>query len=391
MFIEAIKDIAQIDVLFYVPCNVNTSTSSVLKIERSLSKHFNATIRLFLCQRFDYKNSLTKWRLFCAGVFSFLSQPNNISTATIKQVQAFESCLCHNPDAIFVHRLSAMSPLLVTRKSLPPVFFDLDDIEHIAFKRGIRYIRNAHTRLLSYFLLPALLWGQYRSVRLSNRTFVCSEVDRRFLVDYYRLKRAVSIPNAVQIPEPQPTAPEQSLLFIGSYLHKPNVDAAEFLIQRIWPHIQVALPTATLIIAGTPPEKIPSYGFDIPGISYTGFVEDLDGLYRKSRVVCAPILSGSGTRVKIIEAAAYGKPIVSTAMGAEGIQMNHGQEILLFDDPNSFAKACIELLSDPDLCDRLGSAARALVIEKYDKIKIQRLIQKHLKTGKDNPSALSPS
>ena len=384
MFIEAIKDIAEIDILFYVPCDVNTSPSSVTQFEHSLSKYFNAAIRLFLCRRFDYKKSKAKWWLYCAGAFSFLSQPDYIGTGTIQQVRALESCLCHNPDAVFVHRLSAMGPFLVTRKSFPPVFFDLDDIEHIAFKRGIRYIRKTRTRLLNYILLPALFWGQYRSIRLSDRTFVCSEVDRQFLVDHYRLKGVVSIPNAVRIPDPQPVATEQALLFIGSYLHKPNIDAAEFLIKRIWPHIHEVLPTATLIIAGFPPEKIPSYGSDIPGISFTGFVEDLDGLYRKSRVVCAPILSGSGTRVKIIEAAAYGKPVVSTAMGAEGIQMDHGKEIFLYDNPNAFAKACIELLSDPGLCDRMGSAARAVVISKYDKKIVQRLIQKHLKIGNDN-------
>ena len=389
MFIEAIRDIAEIDFLFYVPSDVSTSNPSVIKTEQSLSNHFNARIRLFLCQRFDYTKSIAKWRLYFAGAFSFLSQPNNISTATIHQVQALESCLCNKPDAIFVHRLSAMSPVLVTRKSLPPIFFDLDDIEYLAFKRGIRHIQKAHTRLLSYFFLPALLWGQYRSIRLSDRTFVCSEVDRRFIVNHYRLKGVVSIPNAVKIPEPQPIASEKALLFIGSYFHKPNVDAAEFLIKRIWPHIHEALPTATLIIAGSPSERIPSYRFDMPGIRFTGFVDDLDDLYRQSRVVCAPILSGSGTRVKIIEAAAYGKPIVSTVLGAEGIEMNHGQEIFLYDDPVSFAKACIELLLDPDLCDRIGSAARATVTAKYDKTKIKRLIQKHFKTGNNNTSDLS--
>jgi len=391
MFVEAIKDIAEIDILFYVPCDVNTSTSSVTKFEHSLSKYFNTAIRLFLCHRFDYKKSKAKWWLYCAGALRFLSQPDYISTGTFQQVQAFESCLCNSPEAVFVHRLSAMGPLLMTRKSLPPVFFDLDDIEHIAFKRKIRYIRKTHTRLLNYLLLPALFWGQYRSVRLSDRTFVCSEVDRRFLVDRCRLNGVVSIPNAVRIPEPQPTAPEQALLFIGSYFHKPNIDAAEFLIQRIWPRVRKALSTATLIIAGSPPERIPSYRSDLPGISFTGFVENLDDLYQKSRAVCAPILSGSGTRVKIIEAAAYGKPIVSTVMGAEGIQMNHGEEIFLYDDPNSFAKACVELLSNPGLCDRMGSAARTVVIAKYNKAKVLRLIQKHIKNVNNNTSNQSLS
>ena len=391
MFIEAISDIAEIDVLFFVPRGVSTSSDAVIKTEQSLSMHFNTSIRLFLCERFDYKKSLAKWRLYFTGAFSILHQPNNISTASMQQVHALESCLCYKPDAIFVHRLSAMSPILVTRKSLPPIFFDLDDIEHLAFKRGIRYIRKAHTRLLNYFLLPALFWGQYRSIHISNRTFVCSEVDRRLLVNRYRLKGVVSIPNAVRIPDPQPIASEQAILFIGSYFHKPNIDAAEFLIKEIWPQVHAGLPSARLIIAGSPHEKIPSYRFDTPGIRFTGFAADLDGLYRKVRVVCAPILSGSGTRVKIIEAAAYGKAIVSTVLGAEGIEMNHGHEIFLHDDPSSFAKACIKLLSDPELCDRMGSAARAVVVAKYNKTKVQRLIQKNLKTGIIHTSNLSPN
>jgi glycosyltransferase involved in cell wall biosynthesis len=136
------------------------------------------------------------------------------------------------------------------------------------------------------------------------------------------------------------------------------------------------VPTAILKIAGAPPDKIPSYRSGIQGVEFTGFVKELDDLYRKSRVVCAPILSGGGTRVKIIEAAAYGKPIVSTRIGAEGIEMQDGKEFFLRDDPESFAQACIRLLNDHAMCRQMGLTARSTAIKKYNEVKTKQSIQK---------------
>jgi glycosyltransferase involved in cell wall biosynthesis len=316
---------------------------------------------------------------YAAGTFVFVHQPLYSGTAGFRQVKAFETCLNDNPDAVFVHRLEAMCPLLKTQRDLPPVFFDLDDIEHVAFGRGLRYIRKFSTRLLNYFLLPALCWGEYKAIQSANRTFVCSDEDRKYLTNRLKLKGVVKIPNAVKMPQSQPMTSEQTLLFLGSYNHKPNIDAAEFLIRKIWPLVKREVPAATLIIAGSPPEKIPSYRPGIQSLRFTGFVEDLDSLYRQSRVVLAPILSGSGTRVKIIEAAAYSRPIVSTRIGAEGIEIQDGDGIFLRDDPKSFAKACIRLLNDDVMYERMGAAARAAVVNKYDRIKIERMIQEIIK------------
>ena len=94
---------------------------------------------------------------------------------------------------------------------------------------------------------------------------------------------------------------------------------------------------------------------------------------------CAPILSGGGTRVKIIEAAAYGRPVVSTLIGAEGIEMEDGHEIFLRDDPRSFAEMCIHLLNDYEFCEKMGKAAHAAVVNKYDQIKIKSMIQEIIK------------
>jgi len=134
-----------------------------------------------------------------------------------------------------------------------------------------------------------------------------------------------------------------------------------------------------LIIAGKYPEAIPSYNACVPGVEFAGFVSDLHKLYARSRVVSAPILSGSGTRLKIIEAAAYGKPIVATRLGVEGLHFDNGSELLIRDDPTSFADACVQLLQDPVFCERLGRAAYATVVRCYDRANIVSLIQRYLK------------
>lgn len=386
MFVDAIKDVAEIDLLYYVPNGVNTSFSSTKQTEKFLSEHFETPIRLFLCKRSDNRTLITKLNNYVTGAFFFYRQPSYSDITSTDQVRALEACLRNNPDAVFVHRLGSMCPLLRTRKALPPIFLDLDDIESVAFRRGIPFIPKTSSRLFNYLMLPALFWGQYRSIRLSHRTFVCSEIDHRYLTKRCRLKGVVIVPNGVKIPEAQPIALEPTLLFIGHYSYKPNIFAAEFLIKKIWPLVHQRIPKSTLIIAGSLPDRIPSYGQSAQGVRFTGFVEDLEDVYRQSRVVCAPILSGGGTRFKIIEAAAYGKPIVSTFIGAEGIEMHDGNGIFLRDDPKSFAEACIRLLNDHELCERMGMDARVAIINKYDKKKIKPMIQEYItipKIGED--------
>ncbi len=147
---------------------------------------------------------------------------------------------------------------------------------------------------------------------------------------------------------------------------------------KIWPGILSNVPDAKLIIAGISPERLKNRGTYLPGIEITGFVKDLDILYQKSRVIVTPILVGGGTRYKIIEAAAYSKPIVSTTMGAEGLEFVPGKEILIRDDTGSFAEACIELLANPSLCEGIGKAARDKTARLYDRKAVVGLIRKRI-------------
>ena len=382
IFIDAIKEVASLDILFFVPPNIDVSPSSVSDFESDFSKQWNAEISLFMYPRFQHQGRVSIWRSrwqhYGASVLSFFSQEIYGFTSGPQQVQAFESLLDRKPDAIFVHRLASMCPPLLTRKRLPKIFFDLDDIESIKFLRIIRQKSSLHKKFLFFLQAPALWWGERQAIKMAYRTFVCSELDRRYLANRCNLRGIVTVPNAVPIPKLESTKPDCTLLFLGSYSYEPNVDAAEFLIGKVWSRIYGEMPSARLIIAGPWPNRIPSFDQNLPGVEFTGFVEDLDGLYNRSQVVCAPVFTGAGTRIKIIEAAVYGKPIVATRFGAEGIELLDGYEILLRNSPESFADACLKLLMDPELCERLGSAARSKSIQFYDQNKITRLIQGYL-------------
>ncbi len=388
MFLEALKSLlqqkpaasAQLDMLFYVSPETDTSPSAIAATEKAFSDHWNIPINLFLCPEFVHAKPLSKWQQQAPGMLNFFQQRDLVRTSQPEQVQAFEDCLNRQPDAIFIHRLRSICPALLTRQSLPPIFFDLDDIEHIAFLRDIRQPPTRLITSLYYLQLPVLWWGERQAIRLARQTYVCSQQDQEYLTNQ-GLADVISIPNAVTLPQPQPLTAEPTLLLLGAYHYYPNINAANFLIENVFPLIRQQMPEARLIIAGKQPENIRSYGSGIAGVEFTGFVDDLEALYRRSRVVCCPILSGGGTRVKLVEAAAYGKPMVSTRIGAEGLVFKDGQDFLQRDEPQAFAAACLKLLQNDDLCDRLGASARMTAVKQYDRANIVHFIRRSMQHG----------
>ena len=371
MLIQALGNIAQLDVLFYVPDDIEISPGTIALVEQELSAYWNVKLTLHLCSRF----SLPKWRHQLEGLFDFSKQSAFINTRGSEQIQAFEACLDRSPDAIVVQRLQSIYPVLSTPLSLPPVFYDIDDIEHIKLIRQLRQPSIPLAQWLYYLQLPALWWGERRAIKQATRSFVCSEGDRHYLSEKWRLPGIVTIPNSISIPASQPISSDPTLLLLGSYRYPPNADAANFLIEEVLPLIQHELPQARLIIAGGSPEHIRSYEQGAKNVEFTGFVDDLDELYQRSRVVCCPIFAGGGTRIKMIEAAAYGKPIVATSIGAEGLNMVPDQDFFLRNTAEDFANGCIRLLNNDELCKKLGSSAREVALKNYDVKNLMKLIQ----------------
>jgi glycosyltransferase involved in cell wall biosynthesis len=368
MFMEALNGFADLDILFYVGPNVDVSPDRAVRMEKLLAKHWNCEARVFLCRSsgnstvslpasFPFGGRLKEW-WFLHRYFYEVAGPEHVA--------ALDNCLQSKPDAVFVHRLNSMYPVLSSRKVTQPVFFDLDDIEHRLFSQSLKSPPFWRSKFLQYLKVPSLVLLERRSIALARKTFVCSEIDRSYLSKTLRMPGVATIPNAIEIP-PLPRSSENPVfLLLGNYSFAPNVVAADRLVRKIWPIVKSEIPEAKLMIAGKNPENIPCYGKQ-DGVEFRGFVEDLTPLYRETRVVCCPIESGSGTRVKIIEAAAHGKAIVSTALGAEGLDFVDGQEILLRDDPVDFAQGCIELIKDKPRALRMGEAARAKAMALYDR------------------------
>jgi glycosyltransferase involved in cell wall biosynthesis len=291
-------------------------------------------------------------------------------TSGLKQVAALHRCLNRTPPSkIFIHRLQSMCPLLSlkTERNGPQALFDLDDVEHFRFVREIGEPPRWRSKPLLYLHTPALIWGERSAIRRAAKTFVCSDLDQNYLSRIWRLPGIVTIPNSVPIPAVAAVPDSKQLLFLGRYSHQPNAVAADYLITTIWPIVRREVPDATLVIAGEGPERIPAFAESLPGVTFLGFVESLADLYANTRLVCAPIRSGGGTRVKLVEAAAYGRPIVSSFIGAEGLPLIDGESVLIRNKPEDFAAACVTLLRDRALATRIGTAARDVAQVHFDR------------------------
>jgi glycosyltransferase involved in cell wall biosynthesis len=315
----------------------------------------------------ELKSQSRRWQLLAAP-FSLKYHRNfSVVLAGKSQIQAIKSkLLSTTPDFVFAHRLSAMVALS-TIGHLPPTFFDLDDIEHIYGFRMAMNARSVDRAIYRLSLLPTILIGEWKAIRASDKTFVCSDIDRAHLAFLRMGSKVTVIPNSIVIPGySYPLCHELTILFLGNYEYDPNSEAAERLVSRIWPAVFEKNKSARLIIAGNRPELIPSYRSHPRNVEFPGLIDDLPALYERSRIICCPLVTGSGTRIKLIEAAAYAKPMITTTAGAEGLSFENGKEVLIHNSDRGLIAACCRLLLDDAECHALGNRAYCKARALYD-------------------------
>jgi polysaccharide biosynthesis protein PslH len=156
------------------------------------------------------------------------------------------------------------------------------------------------------------------------------------------------------------------LVFTGSMDWLPNEDGMVYFVRDILPRIRAAEPSATLTIVGREPTPTVRRLAEQAGVAVTGRVEDVRPEIAAADVYVVPLRIGGGTRLKIFEAMAMGKAVVSTSIGAEGLPVTHREDILLADEPAQFAHAVVSLIRDTGARRRLEAAARRLVVDHYD-------------------------
>ena len=153
------------------------------------------------------------------------------------------------------------------------------------------------------------------------------------------------------------------LIFTGSFRYEPNYEAMCWFLRQVFPRVRERVPDAELIITGDHADlPLPS----MQGVTLTGHLEEVRSLVASSCASLAPIHTGGGTRLKILEAMALGTPVVATSKGAEGLSVESNQHLLIADSPEPFAEATIRLLREPTLRRRLARNALRLVGERYD-------------------------
>jgi glycosyltransferase involved in cell wall biosynthesis len=198
---------------------------------------------------------------------------------------------------------------------------------------------------------------------------VCSTADRKRLAADAPSANTVVIPNAADVEHLQPRrtdpAPDgRTVLFFGLLATVPNVDGVLYFLREVWPRISAARPDARFVIIGAEPAPaIRAHAG--PGVTIVGPVDDLRPHLSAAAVVVVPLRLGSGTRLKILESWAMARPVVSTALGAEGLDCVPGRHLLIADEPSEFADSVLRVLREPGLGDALGRAGRALVSDRY--------------------------
>jgi len=223
----------------------------------------------------------------------------------------------------------------------------------------------------AYSFLQARRLRRYEAQALHffDRAIAVSESERAALAQLVPGRPIAVIPNGIdplEFASWSGEAQPDQLVFSGTMDFRPNVDAVTWFAHKVWPLIRKNRPQARFIIVGRRPVPAVETLRNLPGIEVTGRVEDTRPYISQSSLFVLPMRMGGGVRLKLLEALAMGKPVVTTSFGADGVPLTSGQEAIFADDPASFARACLDLLANPAEGRRLAQAGQALVAARFD-------------------------
>jgi glycosyltransferase involved in cell wall biosynthesis len=268
-------------------------------------------------------------------------------------------------DIIISAHLWSFLPSLILKKIYSKKLV-LDE-HNVEFVRAVR-MKNFKHMIFSFMLEKGL-------ANFSDSILTVSLFDKSALSNLgIPIEKINIIPNGADTQKLHPNINSSSIrrefniesdpvvIFVGKLDYKPNLEALELLFHKIMPNVLHQIPNCKFLIVGmNPPAHL-----NHKSVLYTGYVTDVAEYIAAADIAIAPILSGSGTRLKILEYMAIGKPVISTSLGAEGIALENGKNMVLADDMNEFSNHIIQLITDADFRNKIGTKARELVVKKYD-------------------------
>jgi sugar transferase (PEP-CTERM/EpsH1 system associated) len=273
-----------------------------------------------------------------------------------------------------------MAPYLDIAKSARPqprLVFDNLNCEYLLQKRAFLTDLRAPLRwpgaAYSFVQWQRLRRYEAQVCRAADQVLAVSDVDAAMLQDLVPGLDVTVVPNGVDtltyrpgLAGLEPRMPEEALVFTGTMDFRPNVDAVLWFARQVLPRVQAKMPGVRFFVVGQRPHRRLDRLRNDPAITLTGWVKDPRPYIAQAAVYVAPLRIGGGTRLKLLEAMAMGKPVVATSLGAEGYPVTDGRELLLADTPEDFATTVLALLRAPERRTELGRAGRRFVEQQYD-------------------------
>jgi polysaccharide biosynthesis protein PslH len=252
--------------------------------------------------------------------------------------------------------------------AIPVRFLDMHNIESNLLRRYAESEKNLLRKIYAYITSRKLEKYETETAQIFNGIFVCSDNDQKLLMELGVRVPVVAVSNGIDpslFKEPPRKIEYGEIVFVGSMDYHANISGVMYFVKEIFPLILARIPDAKFSIVGkNPGDEI--FSLASKNIRVTGKVDDVRPFLSQASLVIVPLIVGGGTRLKILEAMAMAKAVVSTSLGCEGINANNGETIWLEDTPESFASRVVSLLMNYEEAEIMGKKAREFVIQNYD-------------------------
>jgi len=312
-----------------------------------------------------------------------------LTPATVRRMHAtaFWDRLCELPlasfDAVQVEGAALAGYGLAIKEQYPRIrlVFDAHNLEwHLRMRSATATPHWWRKRAQLSRALEALRWYWFEKTMLRqyDSVLACSEQDKKRLSKWVDPGRIAVVPNGTDVTAgalPPPPVGSKDLVFVGMMSYRPNVEGVDFFCRSVWPMVRAKEPHAQFWVVGKGvSEDTRALAVEGSGIHVTGMVPDVRPYLERAVATVIPLLSGGGTRLKILEAMASRRAVLSTSVGAEGIEATGDREIVYADTAEALADGCVTLLREADFRDLIADGGLNLALRKYD----WRLAQKAL-------------
>ncbi len=385
--IEALSGLGEIDLFSLYdtrrPERVVPPTLSISRVCTSPYPEVGAS-RRWRSSGLAQRGASLRWRA------AWLARPGVPMEITMRRFDktpraAFESFVAGRYDLAWYNTIATFEWL--GRPQMGPTVIDIDNLESEKEKQRGRLIRtdtSGHGVVGSVHRAFATAQSRlnardWRSLEktvagLADRVVLCSDLD----VERSGLGNADIVANSYHLPLRACGRLEVSdppvILFQGSLNYAPNVDAATWLVRDLGPRLRSRVPGTEIRLVGTATPGLERL-HDPPRVTVVGRVPDMEPELARADIAVVPLRFGSGTRLKILESFAHRIPVVSTTLGAEGLDVEPGVHLLVADDPEEFVAACQRLLTEVDLRKRIVKAAEERYLERYESSSVKEHIQ----------------